>query len=252
MRKHPTFYVGRLRPYYQYEPVSRGKEHLRGREPIPPSSGPVLTSHSVRQANRPVHVLDRCPDEQQPSHHEENESNVRSQVAQTQKRHDRPKDRASGNCNNPLQDPEAHNAESVREAGHRVAYALHEPVPKHQDDSALEPDQVFPPPPHYWVDSSGGQRVLVKRILNHRDVNGVRTSYLVRWRGYPPAWDSWEPRAQLIVDVLGLIEQHDETQPLRSKKGRRKKTSPNASTGNGKFQSLRPSRKRYAPSSRYH
>uniref|UniRef100_A0AAV1T8R5 Chromo domain-containing protein n=1 Tax=Peronospora matthiolae TaxID=2874970 RepID=A0AAV1T8R5_9STRA len=49
-------------------------------------------------------------------------------------------------------------------------------------------------------------------------MNGVRTSYLVRWRGYPPAWDSWEPRVQLIVDVLGLFEHFDETHPLRSKK----------------------------------
>uniref|UniRef100_A0AAV1TS06 Chromo domain-containing protein n=1 Tax=Peronospora matthiolae TaxID=2874970 RepID=A0AAV1TS06_9STRA len=76
------------------------------------------------------------------------------------------------------------------------------------------------------MDSSGGQRFLVERILNHRDVNGVRTSYLVRWRGYPPAWDSWEPLAQLIVNVLGPVEQYDETHPLRLKKGRRKNTSP--------------------------
>uniref|UniRef100_A0AAV1T3M1 Chromo domain-containing protein n=1 Tax=Peronospora matthiolae TaxID=2874970 RepID=A0AAV1T3M1_9STRA len=71
-------------------------------------------------------------------------------------------------------------------------------------------------------------------------MNGVRTSYLVRWRGYPPAWDSWQPRAQLIVDVPGLVEKHDETHPLRSKKGRRKMTSPNASTGIARYQSLRP------------
>uniref|UniRef100_A0AAV1U2T1 Chromo domain-containing protein n=1 Tax=Peronospora matthiolae TaxID=2874970 RepID=A0AAV1U2T1_9STRA len=57
------------------------------------------------------------------------------------------------------------------------------------------------------------------------DVNGVRTSYLVRWRGYPSAWVNWVPRAQLIADVLGLVEQYDETHPLRLKKGRRKTTS---------------------------
>uniref|UniRef100_A0AAV1TP56 Chromo domain-containing protein n=1 Tax=Peronospora matthiolae TaxID=2874970 RepID=A0AAV1TP56_9STRA len=81
-------------------------------------------------------------------------------------------------------------------------------------------------------------------------MNGVRTSYLVRWRGYPPAWDSWEPRAQLIVDVLRLVEKYDETHPLRLKKGRRKTTSLNASTGIEKRRSLRPSQKRCAPSSR--
>uniref|UniRef100_A0AAV1T2D7 Chromo domain-containing protein n=1 Tax=Peronospora matthiolae TaxID=2874970 RepID=A0AAV1T2D7_9STRA len=83
-------------------------------------------------------------------------------------------------------------------------------------------------------------------------VNGVKTSYLIRWRGYPSAWDSWEPSAQLIVDVLGLVEQFDETHPLRSKKVRRKMTSPNAITGIAKCESLRPSQTRCAPSSRDH
>uniref|UniRef100_A0AAV1T4V9 Chromo domain-containing protein n=1 Tax=Peronospora matthiolae TaxID=2874970 RepID=A0AAV1T4V9_9STRA len=129
---------------------------------------------------------------------------------------------------------------------------LSTPIPEHQADPTLEPYQVFPPPPHALVDSRGGQRFLVERILNHYDVKGVRTSYLVRWRGYPPAWDSLEPRAQLIVDFLGLVEQYDETHPLRLKKGRRKTTSPNASTGIAKCQSLRPSQKRCTPSSRDH
>uniref|UniRef100_A0AAV1V2Y2 Chromo domain-containing protein n=1 Tax=Peronospora matthiolae TaxID=2874970 RepID=A0AAV1V2Y2_9STRA len=199
---HPTFCVGRLRPYYQYELVSRCEEHLRGREPRPPSSGPVSTSQSGRLVKRPVHAVQRCLDELQPARHEENESNVRSQVARAQKQHDRPND------------------------GHLTTVPIHGSALKHQADPTLEPDQVFPPPPHPYMDSGGGQRFLVERILNHRDVNGVRTNlkkdYLVRGRGYPPAWDSWEPRAQLIVDVLDLVEQHDETHPLRSKKGRRK------------------------------
>uniref|UniRef100_A0AAV1T1W5 Chromo domain-containing protein n=1 Tax=Peronospora matthiolae TaxID=2874970 RepID=A0AAV1T1W5_9STRA len=103
-----------------------------------------------------------------------------------------------------------------------------------------QPDRLFPPPPHLLVDSGGGQRFLLERILNKRDVNGVWTSYLVHWSVYPPAWDSWESRAQLIIDVLGLIEQYEETHPLRSKKGRRKTTSPNASTGIARCQPLRP------------
>uniref|UniRef100_A0AAV1UB96 Beta-tubulin n=1 Tax=Peronospora matthiolae TaxID=2874970 RepID=A0AAV1UB96_9STRA len=44
---------------------------------------------------------------------------------------------------------------------------------------------MFPPPPHPLVDSGGGQRLQVECILNHRDVNGVRTNYLVRSRDYP-------------------------------------------------------------------
>uniref|UniRef100_A0AAV1V2W6 Chromo domain-containing protein n=1 Tax=Peronospora matthiolae TaxID=2874970 RepID=A0AAV1V2W6_9STRA len=250
MRTHPTFNVGRLRPYYQYEPVLRCEEHLRGREPRPPWNGPVLTSQSGRPAKRPVHAAQRCLDELQPAQHEENESNVRSQVVRTQKRHDRPNDRALGNCNYPSQDPQAHKAEIVNDPGHLATVPLDGSALEHQVDPTLEPDQVFLPPPHPLVDSGGDQRFLLERILNQRNVNGVRTSYLVRWRGYPPAWDSWEPRAQLIVDVLGLVEQYDETHPLHLKKGCRKTTSPTASTGIARCQSLWPSRKRCAPSSK--
>uniref|UniRef100_A0AAV1TRV5 Chromo domain-containing protein n=1 Tax=Peronospora matthiolae TaxID=2874970 RepID=A0AAV1TRV5_9STRA len=60
-------------------------------------------------------------------------------------------------------------------------------APENQADPTLKPDQVFPPPPHPLADPGGVQRFLVERILIHRDVNGVRTSYLVRWRGYTPA-----------------------------------------------------------------
>uniref|UniRef100_A0AAV1VI17 Chromo domain-containing protein n=1 Tax=Peronospora matthiolae TaxID=2874970 RepID=A0AAV1VI17_9STRA len=79
---------------------------------------------------------------------------------------------------------------------------------------------LLPPPP--LEDSRGGQRYLVEQLLNHRDVNGRRTSYLVRWRGYPPSWDSWELRSQLMVDVLGLVEQYDATHPVPQKDRRRK------------------------------
>uniref|UniRef100_A0AAV1TKA7 Chromo domain-containing protein n=1 Tax=Peronospora matthiolae TaxID=2874970 RepID=A0AAV1TKA7_9STRA len=187
MSTHPTFYVGRLRPYCQYVPVSRCEEHLRGREPRPPSSGPASTSQSGRLEKRPVHAVQGCFDGIQPTRHEENELNVRSQVARTQKRHDGPNIRALGNCNFSLQDPQAHNAESVCDPDHPKTVPLHGSALEHQADLTLEPDQVFPPPPHSLVDSSGGQRLLEKRILSHRDVNGVRTSYLFRWSGYPPA-----------------------------------------------------------------
>ena len=67
------------------------------------------------------------------------------------------------------------------------------------------------------MDSHGGQRFHVERIHNHSDVKGHRTSYLVRWRGYPPSHDSWEPRSQLLVDIEGLIRQYDETHPMDQK-----------------------------------
>uniref|UniRef100_A0AAV1U846 Chromo domain-containing protein n=1 Tax=Peronospora matthiolae TaxID=2874970 RepID=A0AAV1U846_9STRA len=160
MRTHPTNYVGRLRTYYQYEPDSRCEEHLRGREPRPPTSGPISTSQSGRPAKRPADAAERSPED------------------------DRSNDRALWNCNYPLQDPQAYNSYSVHEPGHLATVPLHSSAPEHQDDLALEPDQVIPPPPHPLVDSGGVQRFLVERILNHRDVSGFRTNYLVRWHCY--------------------------------------------------------------------
>uniref|UniRef100_A0AAV1V728 Tf2-1-like SH3-like domain-containing protein n=1 Tax=Peronospora matthiolae TaxID=2874970 RepID=A0AAV1V728_9STRA len=81
MRTHPLFYVGRLRPNYQYVSVSRGEEHIRGQGPRPPSSSPVSTIQSSRLAKRPAHAVERCRDELTAARHEESESNVHSQVA---------------------------------------------------------------------------------------------------------------------------------------------------------------------------
>ena len=76
---------------------------------------------------------------------------------------------------------------------------------------------MFPPPPHPLIDARGGQRFLMERLLNHRDEKGRRASYLVRWRGYPPSVDSWDPRSQLLVDVLGLVEQYDKARSMPKK-----------------------------------
>uniref|UniRef100_A0AAV1SZS5 Chromo domain-containing protein n=1 Tax=Peronospora matthiolae TaxID=2874970 RepID=A0AAV1SZS5_9STRA len=83
-------------------------------------------------------------------------------------------------------------------------------------------ERVFSPPPPPLEASRGGQRYMVEQLLNHRDVNGRRTSYLVRWRGHPPSWDTWEPRSQLMIDVLGMVEQYDAAHPVLQKDRRRK------------------------------
>ena len=64
------------------------------------------------------------------------------------------------------------------------------------------------------MDFHGEKHFLVEHLLAHREVKGHRTSYLVRWRGYPPSADSWEPQDQLMVDVTGLVEQYDKGHPV--------------------------------------
>jgi hypothetical protein len=54
------------------------------------------------------------------------------------------------------------------------------------------------------TDSAGDQRYLVEAIVDYR-LTDRGPEYLVRWRGYPPDQDSWEPKATLLADVPDLI-----------------------------------------------
>uniref|UniRef100_A0AAV1VC13 Chromo domain-containing protein n=1 Tax=Peronospora matthiolae TaxID=2874970 RepID=A0AAV1VC13_9STRA len=202
MRTHPTFYVGRLKPYHQYAASydeERPCAQASRREPCAPDDG-----HRQGSGEHLSH-----PETDQQSHelplarHEEMSELFRSQAEQRQTQLD-----ASRQC------------------------------PPFGD--ACPAHSFFPQPPPPLEDSRGGQRYLVEQLLNHRDVNGRRTSYLVRWRSYPPSWDSWEPRSQLMVDVLGLEEQYDAAHPV-PQKDRRRKSSRHGRKGISGCQSLRTS-----------
>ena len=76
---------------------------------------------------------------------------------------------------------------------------------------------VFPPPPAPLVDSSGTEHWIVERLLDHRDQevnNRTSRSVLVRWRGYPPSADSWEPRSTLLADAPGLVQLYETDAPF--------------------------------------
>ncbi|KAJ9517576.1 hypothetical protein QJQ45_025084, partial [Haematococcus lacustris] len=60
------------------------------------------------------------------------------------------------------------------------------------------PGMILPPPP---LDLGDGQWFLVERILKHRTVKG-RVEYLVRWAGYGPEHDLWEPAKNISKDLI--------------------------------------------------
>uniref|UniRef100_A0AAV1V0B9 Chromo domain-containing protein n=1 Tax=Peronospora matthiolae TaxID=2874970 RepID=A0AAV1V0B9_9STRA len=211
MRTHPTFYVGRLKPYHQYAASSdeeRPCAQASRREPCAPDGG--HQQGSEEQLSQPE--TDQQSHELPLARHEEMSEISRSQAEQRQTQLD-----ASRQC------PPSGDAYSAHARDRRVTLALRDQrSSREHTDPHDRVESVFPPPPPPLEDSRGGQRYLVEQLLNHRDVNGRRMSYLVRWRGYPSSWDTWEPRSQLMIDVLSLIKQYDAAHPVPQKDRRRK------------------------------
>ena len=89
--------------------------------------------------------------------------------------------------------------------------------------SLLQPwrsgDRSPGPPPRFFV--NGDAVFTVDRILDHRDGSGkILKEFLIRWEGYGPEHDSWEPEANLLDpqlvqdywDYVASREQHTSTQ----------------------------------------
>ncbi|KAF4032791.1 Calponin homology domain-containing proteinromo [Phytophthora infestans] len=81
------------------------------------------------------------------------------------------------------------------------------------------------PPP--LIDSSGAQRWIVERIVDHdlRQCHGIRDGhteadkeqhYRVHWLGLSPGEDTWEPRSRLLEDVPDIVNEYEKTLTFRS------------------------------------
>ncbi len=80
------------------------------------------------------------------------------------------------------------------------------------------------PPPPELVD--GELLYEVEAIIAHRDGRGRKgREYLVRWTGYGPVHDSWEPEGSLAnaPDALRQYLDHRGEQPLHKAKRRTKR-----------------------------
>ena len=67
---------------------------------------------------------------------------------------------------------------------------------KHRDGRIAFPDRPQPfnrPPPVAVAESNGEVEWVVERIVAKSTSRRGEEKYLVRWKGYPPEEDSWEP-----------------------------------------------------------
>lgn len=197
MRTHPTFYVGRLRPYHSHENVSwedpscsRGepREHACGHPPaLSVAAGglqPPLGASQAPSASSTVHETQPYS----PTGVERSSPVVALPVGTTMQLH-----RSEPSLGSVPQSNQTEPS-TVQSAQQHIAA------------------EVYPPPPPPLVDASGQPRWIVAALVGHVDQQAgqLRTRrFRVRWRGYPPSADTWEPRQMLLEDVPDLVREYE-------------------------------------------
>ncbi|KAG1530135.1 hypothetical protein G6F51_013934 [Rhizopus arrhizus] len=67
------------------------------------------------------------------------------------------------------------------------------------------------------------QQYDVQAIIQHKGNNTSNYKYLVRWKGYPPEYDTWEPASSF--DDMSMIEQYWARRNVNNNIGKRKRSS---------------------------
>uniref|UniRef100_M4BFF8 Tf2-1-like SH3-like domain-containing protein n=1 Tax=Hyaloperonospora arabidopsidis (strain Emoy2) TaxID=559515 RepID=M4BFF8_HYAAE len=88
MRTHPTFYVGRLCPYFQYGPSSDDEDSPHVQESPLDSCACAPGDQSGRVVKRPLHSTERSLGELSPSRQQGNGHHARPEAVQGLNQHD--------------------------------------------------------------------------------------------------------------------------------------------------------------------
>ncbi|GAB9477542.1 hypothetical protein Gpo141_00014630, partial [Globisporangium polare] len=210
MKLHPTFYVGRLKRYWAAEIPSEDLEPPRPRTGVPDDARAEPPLRLVAAAQRAAPSSPRGePDSTAQASRDEfptrrlhpRSAQPRAQPPTRGREHDQHPQTSSG----PVGPAPLQVRRSVRLA-----------------PPSLRSFQRDAPPP--LVDSAGDPRWIVDRLLDHCDPpnrsrhdGAFRGSsaipdareYRVRWLGFQPTDDTWEPRASMMADVPDLVRAYE-------------------------------------------
>jgi hypothetical protein len=174
MRLHPTFYVGRLKPYVQHE-SSRDDDS-------PERPGRPSRARSRERSECSISSRDRTRCSRQSVLPDQHQHGGLAPPASEQ---------PSRRCET-ARAPQLDRAEHDRH-GHSVDHT----------------EGVFPPPPPPLRDATGSIRWIVERIVAHKKTNSQEVRFRIRWRGFPPHQDTWEPRNVLMEDVPEMVRAYE-------------------------------------------
>ncbi|KAG3124611.1 hypothetical protein PI126_g23164 [Phytophthora idaei] len=173
MRFHPTFYVGRLKPYTQHEPPNLDGSQRTTKRRKPASRG----QQHGRGASRPAFQvpLGRSTRSERPA--------------------------PSGSAAPAAAGRTPHSG--------TVPEQLHDRTERgsHGQPGVDRTGGTFPPPPPPLRDARGSTRWIVERIVGYEPpkTNRDQARIRIRWRGFPPHRDTWEPRNVLMEDVPEMV-----------------------------------------------
>lgn len=219
MKLHPTFNVSRLKKYY-------GSIDMQDMDTQTTSSGDASATNGAR-SDEPHEDLDSTPAGPARLEGAADPAPARPVVPEGVGREDlhgaplqaAPTRSLVSDPSNTQAGSEETTSGTRRTIRTQTDASLRAPTSMSSDGPSRAAFQRDGPPP--LVDSAGNVRWIVDRIVDHDDPLRARggTSrpskipagrrYRVRWLGFPPSADTWEPRAHLLADVPDTVADYE-------------------------------------------